>query len=123
MGCACSISPDMPLSNKIASCFIGSISDQNTALSRKIIITEIASFFYTINMKELRYQILTSILNSILMENKRMNYDVNQARIYKDAYRPSSNLTHFIKALCSIILIGGSPITTQNYYPKNKRLK
>ena len=56
------------------------------------------------------------------MENKRMNYDVNQARIYKDAYRPSSNLTHFFKALCSIILIGGSPITTQNYYP-NKRLK
>jgi hypothetical protein len=56
------------------------------------------------------------------MENKRMIYDVNQARIYKDAYRPSSNLTHFFKALCSIILIGGSPITTQYHYP-TKRLK
>jgi hypothetical protein len=56
------------------------------------------------------------------MENKRMNYDVNQAKIYKDAYRPSSNLSHFFRALCSIILVGGSPITTQQYY-YSKRLK
>ena len=55
------------------------------------------------------------------MVNKRMNYDVNQAKIYKDAYRPSSNLTRFFKALVSIILMGDSPITTDPY--KIKRLK
>jgi len=54
------------------------------------------------------------------MENKRMNYDVNQAKIYKDAYRPSSNLSRFFKALASIILVGDSPITTHPYSKKIK---
>jgi hypothetical protein len=55
------------------------------------------------------------------MENKRMIYDVNQAKIYKDSYRPSTNLSRFFKALVSIIIVGDSPITTYPY--KNKRLK
>jgi hypothetical protein len=49
------------------------------------------------------------------MENKRMIYDVNQSKIYKDAYRPSSNLTRFIKALVSILIVGDSPITSYQY--------
>jgi hypothetical protein len=55
------------------------------------------------------------------MENKRMSYEVNQTRIYKDAYRPSSNLSRFFKAVWSIILVGDSPISKPSYqYKKTK---
>jgi len=51
-----------------------------------------------------------------------MSFDVNQAKIYRNAYRPSSNLSHFFKSLLSIIIIGNSTINSQPIY-HSKKLK
>lgn len=45
------------------------------------------------------------------MKNYGMHHSVRKVRIYKDAYRPSTNLSHFLRTLLSIIWAGKSPIT------------
>jgi hypothetical protein len=44
------------------------------------------------------------------MKQDHLPYEVRKARIYKDIYRPSSNLSRFLGALLSIILQGQSPV-------------
>ena len=41
-----------------------------------------------------------------------MYYDVQNAKIHKTIYRPSSNIVRFVKALFAVIMLGNSPIST-----------
>jgi hypothetical protein len=41
---------------------------------------------------------------------KNMHFDTRQAKIHKDLYRPSTNLTRFIKSLFTVVLSGQSPL-------------
>ena len=49
-------------------------------------------------------------LNSISMNHDQLQYEVRKARIYKDIYRPSSNLTRFFGTLLSVLLHGQSQV-------------
>jgi hypothetical protein len=49
-------------------------------------------------------------LNSISMKQDQLQYDVRKARIYKDIYRPSSNLSRFFGTLLSVLLQGQSQV-------------
>lgn len=54
------------------------------------------------------------------MEKKEMYFDVNKARIYKDLYRPSTNLSRFFKTLLGILIHGDSSISNRSYYSSRK---
>ena len=56
----------------------------------------------------LYHAVLTSI--PISMEKNNMYYDTNKARIFKDLYRPTPNLTRFFKSLFTVVLSGQSPL-------------
>ncbi len=49
------------------------------------------------------------------MQKNFMYYDTHRAKICKDIYRPSSNITRFIKSLLAVILIGRSPISGHSF--------
>lgn len=53
---------------------------------------------------------------------KKYMYDVNHSKIYKDLYRPSTNIFRFLKTVLSILLVGDSPISSQ-YRHHAKKLK
>jgi len=40
----------------------------------------------------------------------RMYFDTSKAKIYKEIYRPSTNIFHLIRTLFSVILFGQSPV-------------
>ena len=44
------------------------------------------------------------------MLKDNLQYDVRKTRIYKDIYRPSSNLSRFFGTLLSVLLHGQSPL-------------
>jgi len=54
------------------------------------------------------------------MKNKSMYYEVHKAKIYKDAYRPSSNIGRFIKNIFAIIIFGNSPISGEHQYHRSR---
>jgi hypothetical protein len=45
----------------------------------------------------------------ISMEKNNMYFDVHKVKILKDYYRPSTNLTRFIKSLFTVVFSGQSP--------------
>lgn len=49
------------------------------------------------------------------MKKDSMHFDVQQAKIHKTIYRPSSNIVRFAKSLIAIIMLGDSPISTSTY--------
>lgn len=51
-----------------------------------------------------------------------MQYDVRRARIYKNAYRPSSNISRFLGNLLSVIVHGQSQVgnTDNLHFRKGK---
>ncbi len=49
------------------------------------------------------------------MQKNSMYYDTHRAKICKNIYRPSSNITRFVKSLLAVILIGRSPISGHSY--------
>ena len=42
------------------------------------------------------------------MEKNNMYYDTHKAKIFKDLYKPSPNLTRFIKSLFTVVVSGKS---------------
>jgi|SRR5580658_1134135 hypothetical protein len=50
------------------------------------------------------------------MQKNQMYFDTSKAKIYKQIYRPSSNLLHLIRTLISVILIGQSPVGNNVHY-------
>jgi hypothetical protein len=48
------------------------------------------------------------------MKKNHMQYDVRNTKIYKDIYRPSSNLSRFLGTLLSVILHGHSQVGTSD---------
>jgi hypothetical protein len=50
------------------------------------------------------------------MNKDSMQFDTRQARIYKDIYRPSSNISRFLGTLLSVILVGQSQIGNPDYH-------
>jgi hypothetical protein len=56
------------------------------------------------------------------MKRNNMYFDTQRAKLYKDIYRPSSNLSRFLKTIMTIILEGHSPLSgTTYYYTKKKK--
>lgn len=54
--------------------------------------------------------------NPIRMPDNKFHYsNKEKVRIYRGAYRPSSNFSHFIKTLLSVILMGQSPLGSIHY--------
>lgn len=45
------------------------------------------------------------------MNKTHMSFDTRNTKIYKDIYRPSSNISRFLGTILSIILRGQSPVT------------
>jgi hypothetical protein len=39
-----------------------------------------------------------------------MYYDTQKAKIFKDEYRPSTNIFRFVKTLMTVVISGRSPI-------------
>lgn len=54
------------------------------------------------------------------MAKSNMSFDTRNAKIYKDIYRPSSNLTRFLRTILSVILIGQSPVTHTDHHYRRK---
>ena len=54
------------------------------------------------------------------MQKNRMYFEMQKVKIYKDSYRPSSNLLHFLRGLLSVILIGRSPAGHNSFYQTKK---
>jgi hypothetical protein len=55
------------------------------------------------------------------MEKNNMYYNVHQTMIHKQVYRPSSNLSRFVKILWSIIVMGQSPINHRTDYGRRPK--
>ncbi|MBC7850295.1 MAG: hypothetical protein H7Y31_11195 [Chitinophagaceae bacterium] len=49
------------------------------------------------------------------MHRNSMFYDTHRTKICKDIYRPSSNLTRFIKSVFAVIMVGQSSISNTSY--------
>jgi hypothetical protein len=56
-------------------------------------------------------------LNNYKMEKKSMYFDVNNTKICRDHYRPSTGIIRLIKNVWTVLLIGESPIN----HPSSKR--
>lgn len=54
------------------------------------------------------------------MEKNSMYYDVNNSKIYKNLYRPSTNISRFFRVLWGILIVGDSPISKNQYYSSRK---
>jgi hypothetical protein len=50
------------------------------------------------------------------MPNSHQHYNKEKIKIYRDAYQPSSNISHFFKSLLSVILMGQSHVGSISYY-------
>jgi hypothetical protein len=55
------------------------------------------------------------------MEKTNMYYNIQQTMINKTVYRPSSNLSRFVKFLWSIVLVGHSPINHRTNYSRRPK--
>jgi len=54
------------------------------------------------------------------MKKSNLQFNARKARIYKDIYRPSSNLSRFLGTILSVILQGQSPVSSPDYYHTRK---
>lgn len=54
------------------------------------------------------------------MKNRRIEHSFNEARIYKDYYRPSLNPIRLLRSVLGV-LISGNSIAAHNYIPGKKR--
>jgi hypothetical protein len=54
------------------------------------------------------------------MQKNNMYFDTHKAKIYRDIYRPSSNLARFFKCILSVILSGQAPMGNSSYFPVKK---
>lgn len=52
----------------------------------------------------------------ISMKKNPMYYDTHRTKIFKNIYRPSSNLIRFVKSVWSVLVIGHSPISDTSYH-------
>ena len=52
------------------------------------------------------------------MEKNNMYYDTHKAKIFKDLYKPSPNLTRFIKSLFTVVVSGQSPLGNSAVYKR-----
>jgi hypothetical protein len=52
-----------------------------------------------------------------------MYFDTQRAKVYKDIYRPSSNIYRFFRSLMSVIVEGQSPSGSYHYIHYNKKRK
>lgn len=50
-----------------------------------------------------------------------MYFDTQRAKVYKDTYRPSSNIYRFVKSLMAVILDGHAPSGSYLHYHKKRR--
>ena len=64
---------------------------------------------------------LLKLKNLANMEKNSKYFDVHRARIYKDLYKPSTNLSRFFKSVLGILLIGKSPISKHDHYFTRKK--
>ncbi|MBS1597178.1 MAG: hypothetical protein JST75_03060 [Bacteroidetes bacterium] len=55
------------------------------------------------------------------MKKNHMYFDTQRAKVYKDIYRPSSNIYRFFKSLMSVIVDGHSPSGNYMHYHKKRR--
>ncbi|RZS71759.1 hypothetical protein EV199_3669 [Pseudobacter ginsenosidimutans] len=49
------------------------------------------------------------------MKKKTMYYDVHRTKVYSGIYRPTFNLFNFLRSICSVLMVGQSPISTPGY--------
>jgi hypothetical protein len=43
------------------------------------------------------------------MKREKMYFDTQRVKLYKNVYRPSSNISRFVRTLLAVILEGHSP--------------
>lgn len=54
------------------------------------------------------------------MKNSRIEHAHNEAKIYRDYYRPSINPLRFLRSILTV-LISGNSATAHHYVPGRKR--
>jgi hypothetical protein len=54
------------------------------------------------------------------MKNDSMRFDTRNTKIYRDIYRPSSNISRFLGTLLSVILLGNSPVNNLDHTHSRK---
>lgn len=54
------------------------------------------------------------------MKNRKIEHACNEAKIYRDYYRPSFNPIRFLRSILGV-LITGNGIAAHNYVPGKKR--
>jgi hypothetical protein len=54
----------------------------------------------------------------ISMEKNNMYFDTRKSKIFKDLYRPTPNISRFIKSLFTVVLSGHSPVGTPAVYKR-----
>lgn len=54
------------------------------------------------------------------MKKSSMEFDTRNTKIYKDIYRPSFNVSRFLGAILSVILIGQSQAGNPDYHHLRK---
>ena len=55
------------------------------------------------------------------MKKSHMSFDTRNTKIYKDIYRPSSNLSRFLGTILSIILVGQSQVSHSDHHMRKSR--
>jgi len=48
-------------------------------------------------------------INDLIMKNKSITHSYEEARIYRDHYRPSLNVFRFFRAILGAVISGSSP--------------
>ena len=54
----------------------------------------------------------------ISMKKSAMYYDTHRTRICKDIYKPTTGITHFIRSIWAVLMIGHSPISNTTFAKK-----
>lgn len=54
----------------------------------------------------------------ISMEKNNMYFDTHKAKILKDLYKPTPNISRFIKSLFAVVVSGHSPVGTPAVYKR-----
>ena len=73
-------------------------------------------------MQSVRYFIESHCLFKLISVKKNnMYFDTQRAKVYKDSYRPSSNIYRFFKCLMSVIVDGHSPSGSYIHYRQKRK--
>lgn len=80
------------------------------------------AFGFIMSKKRLKFihALSTKPENIISMKNRNIEYQKQAAKIYSEAYRPSTNLIRFVRSILGALLYGSS--TVHGYSPANKRI-